>query len=461
MKRKKLLLIILVLVAVNLVLGVQVQEKLSEGDTKGLEQLALIPEAMSIIQNNYVEEVDTETLVQGALRGMLNSLDLHSQFLPPVAVKNMEVDTRGAFGGLGIEITRTREGFVTVVSPIVQTPAYRAGLMAGDRIVKINDEILKDPDLTDVVSKLRGAPGTKVTITVLRGHSTVKEFTITRAVIRVPSIVEAKIVEDSIGYVRITQFQERTAEDLRRELSDLESQGMNALILDLRDNPGGLLVSAVKVADVFLPGEKLIVSTKGRIQAQNREYRSENTLSHSLYPLAVLINKGSASGSEIVAGALKDQKRAVIIGVNSYGKASVQTILQLGRQKNRMALRLTTAKYYTPSGVSIVDKGIEPHVVVKETPEQELQRRTQKYRRMEEALQEGDETEPEGKEEEPSPETKKPSISSEELEELIGKTEEEEKADGFVDVQFQEAIRILKAIRAIGGGSYLASSARG
>ena len=284
MKRKKLLLIILVLVAVNLVLGVQVQEKLSEGDTKGLEQLGLIPEAMSIIQNNYVEEVDTEALVQGALRGMLNSLDLHSQFLPPVAVKNMEVDTRGTFGGLGIEITRTREGFVTVVSPIVQTPAYRAGLMAGDRIVKINDEILKDPDLTDVVSKLRGEPGTKVTITVLRGHSTVKEFTITRAVIRVPSIVEARILEDSIGYVRITQFQERTAEDLRRELSDLESQGMNALILDLRDNPGGLLVSAVKVADVFLPGEKLIVSTKGRIQAQNREYRSENTLSHSLYP---------------------------------------------------------------------------------------------------------------------------------------------------------------------------------
>jgi carboxyl-terminal processing protease len=458
MRRKKLLIIIMVLVAVNFVLGMQVQEKLAESDTEGLEQLALIPEAMSIIQNNYVEKVDTETLVQGALRGMLNSLDLHSQYLPPPAVKSMEVDTSGTFGGLGIEITRTREGFVTVVSPIVGTPAYRAGLMAGDRIVKIDDEILKDPDLNDVVSKLRGEPGTKVTVTVLRGHSTIKQFTIARAVIKVPSIVEAKIIEDSIGYVKITQFQERTATELKRELTGLaESQGMSALILDLRDNPGGLLVSAVEVADVFLPEGQVIVSTRGRRQAQNHEYRARDTQSHALYPLAVLINKGSASGSEIVAGAIKDQKRGVIIGENSYGKASVQTILRLGRQDDRMALRLTTAKYYTPSGVSIVDKGIEPHVMVKETPEQELKRRTQRYKKMEEALKESENEETKEEGAEPSAESEKPPILPEELEELIGKTAEEEDGQEFIDVQLQEAVRILKAIRAIGGGSSIAS----
>lgn len=457
MRRKKLLVIIMVLVAVNFVLGMQVQEKLAEGDTKGLEQLALIPEAMSIIQNNYVEKVDTETLVQGALRGMLNSLDLHSQYLPPPAVKSMEVDTSGMFGGLGIEITRTREGFVTVVSPIVGTPAYRAGLMAGDRIVKIDDEILKDPDLNDVVSKLRGEPGTKVTVTVLRGHSTIKQFTIARAVIKVPSIVEAKIIEDSIGYVKITQFQERTATELKRELTDLGSQGMSALILDLRDNPGGLLVSAVEVADVFLPEGQVIVSTRGRRQAQNHEYRARDTQSHALYPLAVLINKGSASGSEIVAGAIKDQKRGVIIGENSYGKASVQTILRLGRQDDRMALRLTTAKYYTPSGVSIVEKGIEPHVIVRETPEQELKRRTQRYKKMEEALKEGESEETKEEGAEPSTESERSPISPKELEELIGKTAEEEDGQEFIDVQLQEAVRILKAIRAIGGGSSIAS----
>jgi len=450
MRRNKLLWIVAILIAVNFVVGMQVQEKLAgESKTDELSQLDLIPQAMVKIRNDYVDPVDTEKLVYGALRGMLNSLDHHSQFLPPVAVKNMEVDTSGTFGGLGIEITK-KQGFITVVSPIVGTPAYEAGLMSGDRIVKINDEVLRDPDLNDVVSKLRGEPGTKVTLTILRGHTVPPPFTIARAIIKVPSIVEAKILEDSIGYVKVTQFQERTAPELNRELSELESQGMSALILDLRDNPGGLLVSAVEVADLFIPGGHVIVSTKGRRPAQNHEYRSRDVRPHPLYPLVVLINGASASGSEIVAGAIKDLKRGVIIGENSYGKGTVQTILRLGKPDQRMALRLTTAKYYTPSGGTIQGTGIEPHVVVPVTAEQELQRRTQKYRRMEKALDEGENEKPEKEGEEPSAEGEKPLIPQSELEKL---TEEKTKEEGFVDIQLQEAVRILKAIKAIGGGS--------
>jgi len=452
MRRKKLLLIIAILIAVNFVLGMQVQEKLAGGGRERLSRIDLIPQAMSLIENHYVEEVSNETLVYGALRGMLNSLDLHSQFLPPVAVRSMEVDTIGTFGGLGIEITK-KQGFVTVVSPLVGTPAYRAGLMAGDRIVKINDELLRDPDMNDVVSKLRGEPGTKLTVTIVRGHTTIKKFTITRAIIKVQSIAEANVLEDSIGYVKVIQFQERTAPDLHEALTDLEAQGMDALILDLRDNPGGLLVSAIEVADLFIPGGRVIVSTKGRRQSQNQEYKSRDARTHPPYPLAVLINKGSASGSEIVAGAIKDLKRGVLIGESSYGKASVQTLLRLGKKDERMALKLTTGKYYTPSGTSIEDKGIEPHVVVTETPEQEMLRRTQKYKEMERALQENGEEKPESEGEKPSAESEKPSISEEELEKLIGRTPEEEKQKEFVDIQLEEAIRILKAIKAIGGGS--------
>ena len=340
MRRKKFLWVIGVLAAASFLVGSRVLKMFAEDESEGLAKLDLIPQAMSIIQNNYVDPVTTEKLVHGALKGMLDSLDIHSQFLPPVAVKSMEVDTTGTFGGLGIEITK-REGFVTVVSAIVGTPAYREGLMAGDKIVKIDEEILTDPDLNEVVSKLRGEPGTKVTLTILRGHGTIKTFTVTRAVIKVPSVLEARILEDSIGYVKVTQFQERTPSDLHEALSDLEAQGMTALIFDLRDNPGGLLVSAVKVADLFIPGGHVIVSTKGRRPAQNGEYVSEEPGTHPMFPLAVLINGASASGSEIVAGAIKDLKRGVVIGEKSYGKGSVQTILRLGKDS---ALRLTTAK---------------------------------------------------------------------------------------------------------------------
>lgn len=444
MGKKKLLVIIGLLVAVNFIVGMQVLGKLSESESgsAALAKLDLIPQAISIIRNNYVDPVDTEKLVYGALRGMADALDLHSQFMDIPDVKNLEVDTSGTFGGLGIEITK-REGFVTVVSAIVGTPAYRKGLMAGDRIVKINDETLHNPDLNDVVSKLRGEPGTQVVLTVLRGQGTLKAFTLTRAVIKVPSIVEAKVLENSIGYVKVTQFQERTHVELHEALNDLEEQGIDSLILDLRDNPGGLLVSAVKVADLFLPAGHVIVSTKGRQRTQSQSYMSEDPGTHRMYPMAVLINNASASGSEIVAGAIKDLKRGVVIGDRSYGKGSVQTILRLGQG---LAIRLTTAKYYTPSGTSIQDTGVEPNVLVKVTPEQEMQRRMQKYKTLEEVL--GEEKEkPEEKTEEPSAKEETPPITEKELEDLTGKKPEVEE---FVDQPLQRAIEILKALKAVG-----------
>jgi carboxyl-terminal processing protease len=446
MKKKKLLWVVVALVAVNFLVGLQVLGKLSEGETAGLAKLDLIPQAMSIIQNNYVDSVDTEKLVHGAIRGMMDSLDIHSQFLPPVAVQNMQVDTTGTFGGLGIEITK-REGFVTVISAIVGTPAYREGLMAGDRIVKIDEDTLDNPDLNDVVLKLRGEPGTKVSLMIVRydpalRRDTIKTITITRAIIKVESVAEPRILKDSIGYVKVTQFQERTPADLSRVLDDLEAQGMDSLILDLRDNPGGLLISAVKVTDLFLPAGHVIVSTKGRRPAQNQKYLSENAGTHRMYPLAVLINGASASGSEIVAGAIKDLKRGVLVGDKSYGKGSVQTILRLGRDT---ALRLTTAKYYTPSGVSIQDTGVEPNVSVPVTYEQEMERRRQRYKAMEEALDNGNNgTEPK----KPSAEGETPSDQNKSITDLPGK--ESEKEEEFVDIQLQEAVRILKALKAIG-----------
>jgi carboxyl-terminal processing protease len=448
MSKRKLLWIVGVLVAVNFLVGIHVLGKLSESENEdaALAELSLIPHAMSIIRNNYVDPVDTETLVHGALRGMLDSLDLHSQFMDISDVQNMEVDTSGTFGGLGIEITK-RKGFVTVVSPIVGTPAYKKGLMSGDRIVKIDDETLHNPDLSEVVLKLRGEPGTKVTITILRGQGTLKAFTLTRAIIKVPSIVESNILQDSIGYVKVTQFQERTPSELQEALEDLKAQGMDSLILDLRDNPGGLLVSAVKVADMFIPGGHTIVSTQGRRASQNQKYVSEAF--HYQWPMAVLINNASASGSEIVAGAIKDLKRGVIVGDTSYGKGSVQTILRLGRG---LALRLTTAKYYTPNGESIQDKGVEPDVIVKVTYEQEMQRRMQKYKKMEEVLGEEQGEKPQEKTEKPSVEPEKPSVSDEELGEVTGAKPEQE----YVDEQLQRAIDALKVLKAVGADKVFA-----
>jgi len=294
---------------------------------------------------------------------MLSSLDPHSQFMDPDTYNELKVDTEGKFGGLGIEIT-IKDGLLTVVTPIENTPAWEAGIKANDRIVKINDELTRDITLTDAVKKLRGKPGDPVNLSVLReSEKKILEFKIVRDIIKIKDIKEARILEDGIGYIRLIEFRENTPQDLGVALEKLKNAGMNALILDLRNNPGGLLEMAVRVAEKFIEKGKLVVSTKGRKASQNLDFFSHYGHPIIDLPMAVLINEGSASGSEIVAGCLKDYKRAIILGSKSFGKGSVQTVIPLS---DGSALRLTTSKYFTPKGLQIHEKGVMPDIVVGE-----------------------------------------------------------------------------------------------
>ncbi|MCX7927941.1 MAG: S41 family peptidase [Candidatus Omnitrophica bacterium] len=361
--RNKLLAIMLVISfsLTFLSLGRAVQDKRKVNEL--YKQVELFSDALSIIQTDYVEEVKPKELIYGALKGMLSSLDPHSQFLDPDTYNELKVDTEGKFGGLGIEIT-IKDGLLTVVTPIEDTPAWKAGIKANDRIVKINNDLTRDMSLTDAVKKLRGRVGEPVTITILREQEKkLMEFRIVRGVIKIQDIKEAKILEDKIGYIRLIEFRENTAQDLIRALERLKKEGMNALILDLRNNPGGLLDSAVQVAEQFLEKGKVIVSTKGRITSQNMSFSSNATNPIVDIPIIVLINEGSASGSEIVAAALQDYKRAIIVGTKSFGKGSVQTILPL---QDGSALRLTTSKYFTPSNKVIHGVGVQPDIIVEE-----------------------------------------------------------------------------------------------
>lgn len=325
------------------------------------KELELFTDALSIVEADYVEAPEAKQLVYGALKGMLSTLDPYSQFLDPDSYNELKVDTEGQFGGLGIEIT-IKDELLTVITPIDDTPAYKAGLKAGDRVVKIDGEITRGITLMDAVKKLRGKPGSQVVLTILReGDNELKEFPMTRDIIRIQSIREARIVEDHIGYIRLTDFREGTSKDLENALEQLKSQQLESLILDLRNNPGGLLDVSVSVSELFLDRRQLIVSTKGRLKNQNFEFRSrQDGMIHDL-PMVVLINEGSASASEIVAGAIQDHRRGIILGTKSHGKASVQTIFPL---KDGSALRLTTSKYFTPAGRSIHGQGIQPDVLV-------------------------------------------------------------------------------------------------
>ena len=324
-------------------------------------ELELFEHALSIVRSDYVEEPTAKNLIYGALKGMLATLDPYSQFLDPDSYNELKVDTEGEFGGLGIEIT-IKDDLLTVISPIDDTPAAKAGLLPGDRIVKIDGELTRGITLIEAVKKLRGKPKTTVTLTVFRdGENELKELPLERAVITIQSIREAAILEDKIGYVRVSDFREKTTEDLESSLKKLKSQGMEGMILDLRNNPGGLLDVAVSVSELFLQRNQLIVSTKGRLRNQNQEMRSRVTGLVSDVPMVVLINEGSASASEIVAGAIQDYHRGIVMGTKSHGKASVQTIFPL---KDGSALRLTTSKYFTPSGRSIHGQGIPPDVEV-------------------------------------------------------------------------------------------------
>ena len=325
------------------------------------EKLKTFAEVLSLIKKNYVEEVEDKELVYGAIKGMLNSLDPHSSFMPPDSYKEMQIETKGEFGGLGIQIG-LKDDALTVIAPIEDTPAYKAGVKAGDRIVKINGESTKNMSLQDAVSKLRGPKGTSVTITLMRKEwSEPKDITLVRDIIKIRS-VKSKVLEDKIGYIKLTQFQEQTVSELDNALKELvEKENITALILDLRNNPGGLLESSVNVSSRFLPKDKLVVYTKGRIE-DKKEYRTGNNTPHYEFPMAVLVNEGSASASEIVAGALKDWSRAVIVGSTTFGKGSVQTVIPLS---DGSALRLTIARYYTPKGTSIQNTGITPDIVIK------------------------------------------------------------------------------------------------
>jgi carboxyl-terminal processing protease len=324
------------------------------------EQLRLFTEVVSIVQNQYVDEVAPKELIYGAIRGTLRGLDPHSSFLEPESYKEMQVETSGSFGGLGIEIT-LRDDILTVVSPIEGTPAHRAGLLTGDRIVKIDGVLTKDMQLADAVKRMRGKPGTKVTISILReGWVDPQDLTIVREQIRVHSVREQQL-EPGIEYIKLRQFQEQTPNDLEQALDRAKKNGMKALVLDLRNNPGGLLTAAVEVTEKFLDDGKLVVYTEGRIRNQNMRFSAHAKRAITDVPMVVLVNQGSASASEIVAGALQDYNRAIVIGTQSFGKGSVQTIIPLS---DGSGLRLTTAKYFTPKGRSIHGKGITPDIIV-------------------------------------------------------------------------------------------------
>jgi len=361
--RKKIFFIFLFILLASVVTRLGFSENKKKNNDQLYQQVGIFSDTLAIIENEYVDQTKTKDLIYGALKGMLASLDAHSQFMDPETYEELKVDTEGKFGGLGIEIT-IKDGLLTVITPIEDTPAWKAGIKANDHIVKINDDLTREMSLTDAVKKMRGKPGEVVHLTVLRdSEKKLLEFNITRDIIKITDIKYARVLEGGIGYIRLREFRENTFTELNNALSLLSKQGMKALIIDLRNNPGGLLEVAVKVTGRFLEPNKLITYTKGRQKDQDLQLFSEAKGANLELPLAILINEGSASGSEIVAGALQDYKRAIIIGKKSFGKGSVQTVIPLG---DGSALRLTTSHYFTPSGKIIHGKGVTPDILVDE-----------------------------------------------------------------------------------------------
>jgi len=334
------------------------------GDSTGhasesYEELQVFTEVLHQIQKHYVEETKTKDLVQGALRGMLAGLDPHSSFMTTDMFREMKVETKGEFGGLGIQIG-IKERRLTVIAPIEDTPAFAAGIQSGDTIIKVDEISTKDLTLMEAVQHMRGPRGTSVELTVIReGVDEPLVFTITRDIIKIQS-VRSKLLEGNVGYVRLSQFQESSSKDLTKELETLTAKDIQGLILDLRNNPGGLLSAAVGVSEQFLEAGRLVVFIQGR-NKKKIEYRAGANSKHYQYPMIVLVNHGSASASEIVAAAMQDWGKAVVIGTTSFGKGSVQTILPLS---DGSGLRLTTAKYYTPKGKSIHTIGVQPDIVI-------------------------------------------------------------------------------------------------
>jgi len=346
-------------------------------EDNGYSQISIFAKALELIRQDYVDDNKTSyhDLINAAMKGMLSSLDPHSQFMDPNDFRDMQDDTRSRFNGLGIEVSM-KNGLPTVVAAMEDTPAAKAGIRSGDQILRINGISTEKMDLQDAINVLRGPAGAKVTLTLLRpATKEIKEYALQRAEIKIQSVKGARLLEAEltgpfkIGYIRLIQFNEPTAEELSKALDELQKQGMQALILDLRNNPGGLLNSAVDVCAQFLPPNTKIVSTQGRVASQQHDYSTSGVKKERPnFPMVLLVNEGSASGAEIVAGALKDLHRAVLVGETTFGKGSVQNVMQL---PDGSAVRLTTAKYYTPSKQVIQSNGVAPNIKVSMTAEQE------------------------------------------------------------------------------------------
>ena len=334
----------------------------STGQQDRYENLELFNRVMHFVEANYVDEVKNKTLIEGAIKGMLETLDPHSNFLPPDLYKDMQIDTSGKFGGLGIEIGM-KDNILTVLAPIEDTPAWKAGLKPNDRIVKINSESTKGMNLVEAVSKMRGKPKTDVLLSIYReGFDRIKDIRITRDIIKIQS-VKAELLEPQFGYVRLTTFNENASHDIKKAIDEMSKKGkLRGLVFDLRTNPGGLLDQAVEVTSLFID-DGVVVSTIGRNRDQKDVKYARKGMAYKDFPVAILVNSSTASAAEIVAGALQDHHRAIIMGQSTFGKGSVQTVIPLPPD---MGLKLTIARYYTPSGRSIQEKGVQPDIALEE-----------------------------------------------------------------------------------------------
>jgi len=432
----RIVLVIFGVFLIGVLIGSGQYQKVSALSNTTFEDLKLFSDVIHIVQKDYVEETKSKDLIYGAIKGMLETLDPHSSFMPPSMFKEMQEETKGRFEGLGIEIT-IKEGVLAVVSPIEDTPAFKAGILAGDQILKIDGESTKNFTLMDSVKRLRGPKGTKVTITIMReGFTKPRDFTLVRDVIPIRS-VRHELLDKHYGYIRISQFQDKTDSDFEKAMKALEEESkgtLRGLILDLRNNPGGLLDQAVKISDRFIESG-IIVSIDGRREEVKQKWPAHPEGTITGYPLVVLVNGGSASGAEIVAGAIQDHGRGILVGTQTFGKGSVQTIIPL---KDGSGLRLTTARYFTPNGRSIQAKGIVPDIIVKPLrPEEEKETVLPKLpseRDLERHLMDLEKGVPKEKEKPKKEETKKEEIKKEE-------TKEKKPADN----QLERALELLKS----------------
>ena len=367
MTQKRILVILFIFITLGVFVGWGRVHRVGADIDSAYVNLKTLAEVLAIVERNYVEPINVQDLIQGSINGMLETLDPHSAFMSPDVFKEMQSETKGSFGGVGFEIT-IRDKILTVVAPIEDTPAFRAGIQSGDQIWRIDGKSTKDMNLMDAVKLMRGPQGTEVTLTIMRqGFTEPQDMKMTRAIIPIHS-VRSKMIEEGYGYIKINQFIEKTHADVKNALQQLESKDkkLKGLILDLRNNPGGLLDQAVKVVDEFLDSG-IIVYTEGRVEGQQMKFYAQPKPQKHDYPIIVLVNAGSASASEIVAGAFQDQGRGVILGTQTFGKGSVQTIIPL---EDGSAIRLTTARYFTPNGRSIQAQGIVPDIIVADlTPE--------------------------------------------------------------------------------------------